>query len=696
MVAGVSKALATIVSFMACGSAAAQAPIAAGNLDSAAVENIRPADRRGDRHISEVTVRASRPLSKIGLQETRLDSAALRENIALSMADVIGSNSSVFVKTSGRATLSTVAIRGASAAHTATTWNGISINSPSLGMTDFSMIPAYFIDRASLLYGASSLVEGAGGLGGAVALSTSAADIVDGWDVRYVQGVGSFKTFDEFLKIGYGGDKWRLSTRAVYSSSANDFKFVNRDKKLNIYDDNHQIISQYHPIERNSNGAYHDFHLLQEVYFSPGRADQIGLNAWITRSRREIPLTTVDYVENRRYDNRQDETSVRAVADWRHMAAAWRSEVKVGYALTKLDYLYAFEVADGVVNRLTDSRTTTNSLFLNFKADYSPLDNIFLTAAANLAAHDVSSHNYAALNGALGYDKRRFEASAVATVRYQLLSRLGLSAIVREDVYGSAGSAFTPSFFADYQLWAPANLAIKASIARNHRFPSLNDLYFMPGGNPDLRPEKGFTYDASVSASTGSDSDFSVSGSIGWFDSKIDDWILWLPTNKGFFTPRNLKNVRSQGLEAAVTASKSFAGGWTAALNGSLAWTRSRNVGPAVSDADKSVGRQLPYVPKLTANARFDIGWRGWELCYRWAHYSKRYTMSSNENSLSGSLPSYFMSDVSLSKGFSPRWADFNVKISVNNLFDADYQTILSHPMPGRNFEVFVSISPRL
>lgn len=53
MVAGVSKALATIVSFMACGSAAAQAPVAAGNLDSAAVENIRPADRRGDRHISE-------------------------------------------------------------------------------------------------------------------------------------------------------------------------------------------------------------------------------------------------------------------------------------------------------------------------------------------------------------------------------------------------------------------------------------------------------------------------------------------------------------------------------------------------------------------------------------------------------------------------------------------------------------------
>lgn len=30
----------------------------------------------------------------------------------------------------------------------------------------------------------------------------------------------------------------------------------------------------------------------------------------------------------------------------------------------------------------------------------------------------------------------------------------------------------------------------KASIARNYRYPTLNDLYFKPGGNPDLRPRK--------------------------------------------------------------------------------------------------------------------------------------------------------------------------------------------------------------
>ena len=51
-------------------------------------------------------------MKDIGVQRTRFDSIAMKENIALSMADVLTFNSSVFVKNYGRATLSTVAFRG--------------------------------------------------------------------------------------------------------------------------------------------------------------------------------------------------------------------------------------------------------------------------------------------------------------------------------------------------------------------------------------------------------------------------------------------------------------------------------------------------------------------------------------------------------------------------------------------------------
>ena len=94
------------------------------------------------RNLHEVVFWGKRPMKDIGVQKTTFDSIALKENIALSMADILTFNSSVFVKSYGRATLSTVAFRGTSPSHTQVTWNGMRINNPMLGMTDFSTIPS--------------------------------------------------------------------------------------------------------------------------------------------------------------------------------------------------------------------------------------------------------------------------------------------------------------------------------------------------------------------------------------------------------------------------------------------------------------------------------------------------------------------------------------------------------------------------
>lgn len=61
--------------------------------------------------IREVEILGKRPMKDIGVQQTRFDSLVLKENIALSMADILTFNSSIFVKSYGRATLSTVSFR---------------------------------------------------------------------------------------------------------------------------------------------------------------------------------------------------------------------------------------------------------------------------------------------------------------------------------------------------------------------------------------------------------------------------------------------------------------------------------------------------------------------------------------------------------------------------------------------------------
>ena len=69
--------------------------------------------------------------------------------------------------------------------------------------------------------------------------------------------------------------------------------------------------------------------------------------------------------------------------------------------------------------------------------------------------------------------------------------------------------------------------------------------------------------------------------------------------------------------------------------------------------------------------------------------------MSSNEDIPSGSLPQYHISNVSIAKSLAFKPLDLQLKLNINNLFDRDYQTVLSHPMPGINFEMFVAITPK-
>ena len=653
----------------------------------------------GMRTLPEVKVYHLRPMKEIGAQITRFDSLALKENVALSMADVLTFNSSIFVKNYGRATLSTVAFRGTSPSHTQVSWNGMKINSPMLGMTDFSMIPAYFIDDASLLHGTTSINETGGGLGGSVKLSTKPAE-ADGFGLQYVQGIGSFKTFDEFLRLTYGNKHWQVSTRAVLSSSPNDYEFRNRDKKVNVYDEDMNIVSQYYPVERNRSGAFRDLHILQEVYYNTLKGDRLGLNAWYVDSNRELAMLTVDHGEETDFENRQRENTFRGVLSWDRWRRNLKLATKAGYIHTWMAYDYKRDLGNGVMAHMTRSRSTINTLYAQAEAEYY-LGNKWLFTA-NLSAHqhfvesrDKNIISQEGNHGIVGYRKGRFELSGSVSAKWKPTERMGISLVLREEMYGTEWAPLIPALFVDGVISKRGNVIAKASVSRNFRFPTLNDLYFLPGGNPDLKKESGWTYDVGVSFVLSKEGRYSLTGSLNWFDSHISDWIIWLPTTKGFFSPDNIKDVHAYGIESQVDLDVVMGNGWLLRMNGSFSWTPSINEGEPRTPADQSVGKQLPYVPLLSSAITGRISWRTWSFLYKWCYYSQRYTMSSNDISLTGKLPAYFMSNVSLEKKFAFSWADLSLKGAVNNLFNEEYLSVLSRPMPGINFEIFVGITPK-
>ena len=649
--------------------------------------------------IREITVIGQRPMKEIGVQQTKLDTIALKENISLSMAEVLTFNSSIFVKNYGRATLSTVAFRGTSPSHTQVSWNGMKINNPMLGMTDFSMIPSYFIDDASLLHGTSSVSETGGGLGGAVKLQTKPANY-QGFGVQYIQGIGSFKSFDEFLRLTYGNDHWQISTRAVYSSSPNDYKYINRDKKLNIYDDDMNIIDQYYPVERNRSGAYKDLHILQEVYYNTLKGDRLGLNAWYINSNRELAMLTVDHGSDTDFENTQRENTFRGVLSWDHLRKNWKLGAKAGYIYTWMAYDYKRDLGNGTMAHMTRSRSKINTFYGQLDGEYYIGRKWLFTANFSLHQHIVESRDKNILlqqggTGIVGYRKGRPELSGSVSAKWRPVDRLGMSVVLREEMFGKEWTPIIPALFIDGVLSERGNIVAKASISRNYRYPTLNDLYFLPGGNPDLRHESGWTYDAGVSFAVGRNGVYSLSGSANWFESFIQDWIIWLPTPKGFFSPDNIKDVHAYGVELQGDLKVNLTKEWQLLLDGSFSWTPSINNGEPRTPADKSVGKQLPYVPEFSSSVTGNLSWRRWTFMYKWCYYSERYTMSSNDISLSGKLPPYFMSNISLEKVLDFSFMELSVKGVINNLFNEQYLSVLSRPMPGINYQVFIGIRPK-
>ena len=640
-----------------------------------------------------------RPISEIGVQQTVFDSTVLHENITTSIGDILGQHSTVFVKSYGRGTMATVSLRGTSPSHTQVVWNGLKINSPMLGQVDFSLIPSYFIDDARIYHGASSVSRTGGGLGGAVTLDTKPVS-GEGFGLKYVQGIGSFSTFDEFLRLDYARGRWKNSVRALHTYSENDFKYRNYRKKVFSYDQSGDIVGYRYPVERNKNGGFRDFHIMEQLDFDGGRAGRFFMSAWYMNSRRGIPMLKASYRTEDQSKSRQDEQTLRAVVGWNKVAGRFKAEARAGYTYTDMLYRYLGDTGSGGLKEMVHSQSYVNTLFAYGGADYYVGSKWMFSANVTLYQHMVRSIDEAVTtpdgrDATIGYDQARFELSAFASARWQPVERLGVALSLREELIGSMFSPVIPVGSVDYLLSRRGNIRLKGSVTRNYRFPTLNDLYFMPGGNPELKPERGFTYDGGVSFDV-SYRGLELSGEATAFDSRITDWILWLPTFKGFWSPVNVKKVHSYGVEVKARLSAGLTHGWRLSADGNFGWTKAINHGDALSWADNSIGKQLVYIPEYSAGVMGRLGWRGWTLVYKWSYYSERFTTSSNETATKiGRLGAYFMNDVSLAKSLNLGRVGLSLKFAVNNLFGEEYESVLSRPMPRRNYGLYIDITPR-
>jgi len=128
------------------------------------------------KHLPDFTARGQRFESfNTGAKIVQTDSLVKLMAIHDNVAQLLSYNSQVFVRAYGPNQMATTSFRGAGAQHTAVLWNGINLQNSLLGQTDFSLLPAGFMNDIGVYYGGNSALYGAGAIGGAVLLSNASA-----------------------------------------------------------------------------------------------------------------------------------------------------------------------------------------------------------------------------------------------------------------------------------------------------------------------------------------------------------------------------------------------------------------------------------------------------------------------------------------------------------------------------------------
>lgn len=139
--------------------------------------------------------------------------------------------------------------------------------------------------------------------------------------------------------------------------------------------------------------------------------------------------------------------------------------------------------------------------------------------------------------------------SAFAELQAPLASRTTVQAGARFDNYSSFGSSLSPT--ASVVTSVAPDVRVRASVGHAFRIPTFTELYYSDPnslGNPDLRPERGWTLDGGVDW-TYESWITSVSVFRRW-DQDVIDFVRASPDER--FKATNIRDVTATGLEASV------------------------------------------------------------------------------------------------------------------------------------------------
>jgi outer membrane receptor protein involved in Fe transport len=598
--------------------------------------------------IKEVLVRSQNILSgSSGFKSSFIDSAVIKDYINSNLAEIISENTPVFIKSYGLGGVATTSFRGTGASHTQIAWNEVNINSPMLGQTDLSLIPAGFVDDIQVFHGGASMPLNSGGLGGIINIETKPS-----WKTESIMqvnlGAGSFGRYNGLLKVKTGSKDFQSVTKAFIQSAENNFRFLNN------------VISNESIWERRKNAQVSQLGFMQELYFKKEKSVK-SARIWYQRSDRNLPLPMI--VQQIGAGESQLDEFLRSILKYNRYDGNTDYDLSLSWFSDKLIYLNKAVS----INSRNLSNTFTGKSGIETLVDGTTRLKIVLNDELNI----INSVNYE-------NRKTRNVATITASSDRVFGKRVGTMLLVRQILNGNV--LLIPDFSAgiDFRIFNNMDYFLKGNVSKNSKVPSLNDLYWNPGGNPDLKSENSFTWELSCEMNNSSLSPINFKSEFTLFRNLIRNMIQWQPGAYSYWTPSNVNNVRTTGIETNFNLTGSIRS-LKLRFNGEYTFNKANMI---TSNEENLVhGKQLMYIPEHQINAGLRISYKNFYSSWISNYTGRRYIETDN----SSYLPGFALNDLIAGMKIKSIRNTIDLNIKLENLFNISYQAIAYHPMPRRS-----------
>ena len=597
--------------------------------------------------------------------ERKIDTAIMQRLQTASLSQLLIQHSPVFIKTYGPGGTASASFRGTTASHTLVLWNGLQLNSPSLGEVDFSMIPVFFTDEVSLQWGSKTSAN-SGGLGGVVNIANK-QKFNEGLILDVKQTYGSFNTWGSYLTVGYSAMNMIARVKAYCNSSDNDFTYTN-------------IATIPHQEMKQKNADFVDYGVMPELQVR-FKNSLLSLVSWNQFSHRNYPPIMPNAFNNTK--EYADNDFSRNLISYKYYWNSGRVEVKSAYFHERQDYFLESYTSNGLpvtqINTLNKSDVfrqivdLQQYLFRNWK----------LYAKVQYDYESVTSSDYDLDRDSDLSRKNRDILSFYAALDGKIYRDLDFRMTLRNDIVDDKSAGFFPTATLTYRMPLVKGLSFNAGYSHNYRNPTLNDLYWYPGGNENLKAENGKTFDFDINYLY-ENVNFNLDFRSGLYYSKVNDWIQWVPTNYRYWMPKNVSEVMARGFETHLKMNYSFAL-WTFSVSGNYVYSHTTDESEYAQQYDAN-GKQLIYIPKHHANAFAEVRWKSWNMNYTFEFTGERTTSMNDDEFFAYQLPYYILHHISFGKQLNR----FRLEFKINNLLNESYQTVLWRAMPGRSYEIYL------